>query len=295
MKGSSNVEFAIVTGLSGAGKSEAMKCFEDVGYFCIDNLPPAFIGQMAELCALPGSRIKRVALGIDVRGGAFFRDLFEALENLKRRGISYQILFLEASDEALVNRFKETRRRHPLSVAGGVIEGIEKERKVMEPLREQADMVIDTTDLQVFELRDKVRSMFIGGDRQKGLLVSVVSFGYKYGVPLDADLVIDVRFLPNPNYIDELRDHDGTEESVRSYVLNQKETSTFLRKFFDLLKFLLPRYIAEGKTHLTIAIGCTGGTHRSVALAEETTKFLAEKGYAVSTKHRDVKRSIRKG
>ncbi|MCL5291896.1 MAG: RNase adapter RapZ [Actinobacteria bacterium] len=289
------VEFTIITGLSGAGKSETMKCFEDMEYFCIDNLPPTLIGKVADLCSVPGSHVKKVALGVDVRGGAFFDDLFEALDDLKRRGIPYQILFLEASDIALVKRFKETRRRHPLSEEGQVIDGINLERKIMEPLRDQADMVIDTGELEAFELKDKIRSMFLGSDKQKGLLISVISFGYKYGVPIYADLVMDVRFLPNPHYIDELKEHDGTEKDVRSFVLDRKETATFMKKFLNLLTFLLPHYISEGKTHLAIAIGCTGGTHRSVALAEESAKFLADKGYAVTTRHRDVGRSTRKG
>ncbi|MHB0976784.1 MAG: RNase adapter RapZ [Candidatus Aquicultorales bacterium] len=289
------VEFMIVTGLSGAGKSEAMKCFEDMGYFCIDNLPPAFIGQMAELCALPGSRVRKVALGLDVRGGAFFDELFQSLESLKEQEIPYRVLFLEAADEELVKRFKETRRRHPLSEEGRITDGIAEERKIMETLREQADMVLDTTDLEAFELKDAIRSAFLGREKQKALLVSIVSFGYKFGVPLDADLMIDVRFLPNPHYIPELKEHDGTENNVRSFVLGRKETGMFLKKFYGLLGFLLPCYISEGKTHLTIAIGCTGGTHRSVALAEETAKYIADKGYAVTTRHRDIGRSKRKG
>lgn len=288
------VGFTIITGLSGAGKSEAMKCFEDMGYFCIDNLPPALILQVAELWALPGSRIKNVALGVDVRGGVVFDDFFEALDGLKQREIRYQIIFLEASDEALVKRFKETRRRHPLSMEGRIIDGIHKEREIMEPLRERADFVIDTGDLAAFELKDKIRSIFLGSEKQKSLLISLISFGYKYGVPIDADLVMDVRFLPNPFYIADLRDHDGTEDNVRSFVLERKETATFMRKFFGLLNFLMPQYIVEGKTHLTLAIGCTGGRHRSVVLAEETAKFLSEKGYSVAIRHRDVGRSARK-
>lgn len=286
------LEFTIITGLSGAGKTEAVRCFEDMGYFCIDNLPSTFIPKLAELCSLPGSRIGKVALVCDVRGGEFFDALFEALRELKSRDIGYQILFLEASDEELVKRFKETRRRHPLAEGGELIEGIHKERQLLESFRGRADMIIDTTNLEAYELRDKIRSSFLGRQKRKAILTTVISFGYKYGVPLDADLVMDVRFLPNPHYIEELRAYSGEDERVRDFVLKRKETQAFLRKFRDLLAFLLPYYISEGKTHLTIALGCTGGTHRSVVLANEIEKFLGEKGYNVVVRHRDVKRSV---
>lgn len=285
-----SLEFTIITGLSGAGKSEAVRCFEDMGYFCIDNLPATLIPRMAELCSLPGSKIKKVALVSDVRGGEFFDALFEALRELKSRAINYQILFLEASDEELVKRFKETRRRHPLAEAGQIIEGIEKERRILQGLRGSADMIIDTTNIENYELRDKIRSSFLGKQKQKAILITVFSFGYKYGVPIDADLVIDVRFLPNPHYINALRNLSGEDKPVKDFVLNRTETKRFLTKFKELMLFLLPHYISEGKTHLTIAIGCTGGTHRSVALANETYRFLAEKGYNVTIRHRDIGR-----
>jgi len=286
------LEFTIITGLSGAGKTEAIRCFEDMGYFCIDNLPSTFIPKLAELCSLPGSRIGKVALVCDVRGGEFFDALFEALRELKSRDIGYQILFLEASDEELVKRFKETRRRHPLAEGGELTEGIHKERQLLESFRGRADMIIDTTNLEAYELRDKIRSSFLGEQKRKAILTTVISFGYKYGVPLDADLVMDVRFLPNPHYIEELRPYSGEDERVRDFVLRRKETQAFLRKFRDLLAFLLPYYVSEGKTHLIIALGCTGGTHRSVVLANEIEKFLKEKGYNVVVRHRDVKRSV---
>jgi UPF0042 nucleotide-binding protein len=259
-----DLEFTIITGLSGAGKSEAVRCFEDMGFFCIDNLPATLIPKMAELCALPGSKIKKVALVSDVRGGEFFDPLFEALRELKSRDIKYQILFLEAADTELVKRFKETRRRHPLAVAGQIIEGIEKERQVLQGLRGSADMIIDTTNIETYELRDKIRSSFLGKQKQKAILITVFSFGYKYGVPIDADLVMDVRFLPNPHYIEALKRHTGEDKPVRDFVMKRPETKKFIRQFRELLIFLLPHYISEGKTHLTIGIGCTGGTHRSV-------------------------------
>jgi UPF0042 nucleotide-binding protein len=285
-----NLEFTIITGLSGAGKSEAIRCFEDMGYFCIDNLPASLIPKMAELCSLPGSKIKKVALVSDVRGGEFFDALFESLRELKSKDINYQILFLEASDDELVKRFKETRRRHPLAEAGQIIEGIERERRILQSLRGHADMIIDTTNIETYELRDKIRSSFLGKQKQKAILITVISFGYKYGVPIDADLVIDVRFLPNPHYIEALRRFSGEDQPVIDFVLKRPETQTFLRKFRGFLAFLLPHYISEGKTHLTIAIGCTGGTHRSVVLANEIQAFLSEKGYSVTIRHRDIGR-----
>ncbi|MDI6817154.1 MAG: RNase adapter RapZ [Actinomycetota bacterium] len=286
------MEFAIITGLSGAGRSEAIKCFEDMGFFCIDNLPPSLIPKMAELATLPGSKINQVAVVCDVRGGEFFDDLLEELQKLKELDIKYQILFLEASDEVLVKRFKETRRRHPLSEEGAIVEGIHKERHIMEQLRGQANLVIDTSGLASFELKDKIRTAILKQDKQKkGIMITIMSFGYKYGMPLDADLVMDVRFLPNPHYIEALRDFDGTNEKVCDFVLNRSESRTFIKKFTGLLAFLLPRYVVEGKTHLTIAIGCTGGKHRSVAIAEEAAKFLREKDYNVVVRHRDYQRS----
>lgn len=289
------VEFAIITGLSGAGKSEAIKCFEDMGFFCIDNLPPSLIPKMAELCTLPGSKVKQIAVVCDVRGGQFFDDLLEELQKLRSLEIGYQILFLEASDEVLVKRFKETRRRHPLSEEGAIVDGIHRERHIMEQLRGQANLIIDTSELAPFELKDKIRTTILKKDKQKkGIMITVMSFGYKFGMPLDADLVIDVRFLPNPHYVESLRHFDGTNEKVCEFVLNRSESQTFLRKFLSLLAFLLPRYVAEGKTHLTIAIGCTGGTHRSVAIAEEAAKFLQGKDYNVVVRHRDNGRKKQK-
>ncbi|MFQ5574082.1 MAG: RNase adapter RapZ [Terriglobia bacterium] len=287
-----DLEFTIITGLSGAGKTEAIRCFEDIGYFCIDNLPPSLILKMAELSSLPGSKVRKVALVSDVRGGEFFDALFEALKALKKQKVNSQILFLEASDEALVKRFKETRRRHPLASGGQIVEGIRRERDMLGRLRGQADMIIDTSDSRAAELRDKIRTSFLGVQNQKGVLITVVSFGFKYGLPRDADLTIDVRFLPNPNYVPEFQDLSGQDQQVKDYVLDRTETKKFLTKYHGLLGYLLPFYVAEGKTHLTVAMGCTGGMHRSVALAEETGRFLKNGGYNVIVRHRDIGRDV---
>ncbi|HVD16390.1 MAG TPA: RNase adapter RapZ [Actinomycetota bacterium] len=283
------VEFVILTGLSGAGRSETAKVLEDLGYFVIDNLPPSLIGRVAEL-AVTGREQGRVALVVDARGGAFAADtseLYAALELLRSKSISLRVLFLEASDEVLVRRFEQTRRRHPV---GGerVVESIATERSLLRELRATADLVIDTSDLNVHELRDKVLAAFAGEER--GMLVTVASFGFKYGLPLDADMVIDVRFLPNPHWVPELRPHTGLEPPVRDYVLGIDETKLFMDRLRDLLDVALPGYVREGKQYLTIAIGCTGGRHRSVVLAEELGAWLASHDFRVHVSHRDVER-----
>ena len=285
---SASIQFVVITGQSGAGKSEAIRCFEDMGYFCVDNLPPTLISRMSELCLIPGSNIKKVALVIDVRGGEFFNDLQQELQNLEKSGVPYNILFLQASDETLFNRFKETRRRHPLVPEGSVSEGIKEEGRILEAVKGNADIVMDTSEISATDLRDQIRTYFLGLEKQKTLFVTAVSFGYKYGAPVEADLIIDVRFLPNPHYIDELRDFNGKDKQIRDFVLERKETKEFVKKFFDLLSFILPYYVKEGKSYLTIALGCTGGTHRSVTLTEETGNFLKKKGYNVTIRHRDL-------
>jgi UPF0042 nucleotide-binding protein len=283
------VDFVVITGMSGAGRSEAAKVLEDLGYFVIDNLPPSLIGRVAEL-ALVGRDQSRVALVVDARGGAFADDVSElqrALEPLRAQTITLRVLFLEASDEVLVRRFEQTRRRHP--VAGErVVEAIARERDLLRELRAGADLVIDTSDLNVHELRDRILAAF--ADEAAGLLVTVASFGFKYGLPLDADVVLDVRFLPNPHWVPSLRPQTGQDRAVRDYVLEQEGTKAFMDRVEALLKIALPGYVREGKHYLTVAIGCTGGRHRSVVLAEELGRWLADRSFRVNVTHRDMER-----
>ena len=281
--------FTIITGLSGAGRSEAARCLEDLGYFVVDNLPPALLGKMAELASRPGGP-GRVAIVLDVRGGVFFGELSLALGELEDLKIPYAIVFLEASDEDLVNRYESTRRRHPLAPADRVVEGIRKERLMMESLRGDADLVIDSSGLTPHELRDKLRDAFADATPEESLQVSLVSFGYKYGAPRDADLVIDCRFLPNPHWIDELRPLPGTDERVRTYVQGQQTYREFLRRLRSLLGFMVPGFVAEGKSYLTVAVGCTGGRHRSVVVVDDLARFFRDKGLPASVDHRDLDR-----
>src|SRR5919202_2866131 len=265
--GAAAVEFVVITGLSGAGRSEAAKVLEDLGYFVIDNLPPSLIGRVAEL-AVVGRDRTRVALVMDARGGAFTADVSElsaALDQLRAQDINLRVVFLEASDEVLIRRFEATRRRHPV---GGerVAESIALERDLLRGLRADADLVVDTSDLNVHELRAKILAAFADG--QRGLVITVSSFGFKYGLPLDADMVVDVRFLPNPHWVPELRPRNGRDPAVRDYVLGFEEATTFLKRLEELLAVALPGYVHEQKHYLTLAVGCTGGKHRSVVLAE---------------------------
>lgn len=283
-----DVQFLIVTGLSGAGKSLATHFLEDLGFFCVDNLPPALVPKFAEIVRESQGRIRRVALVIDVRGGEFFNAVDTALVALDAMGIRFQILFLDASDEVLVRRYEETRRKHPLG--GRVLDGIRSERRRLQPLKERAHKIIDTSTLTTRELKDELADAFLNAGRERALTVNVISFGYKYGVPLDADLVFDVRFLPNPHYVDALRALPGSSPEVREFVLRWDQTREFQRRLHDLLGYLLPQYTAEGKTHLTIGIGCTGGKHRSVVIGEDLARFLRASGYGVRVKHRDVRK-----
>lgn len=282
--------FTIITGLSGAGRSEVAKSLEDLGYFVIDNMPPALIEKMAELVTVRDSKIRQIALVVDVRGGEFFPELEKAINELRERGIDFRIIFLEASDATLVRRYELTRHRHPLTTTDRVIDGIFQERALMRGLRNQADVIIDSTDLNVHELREKVKSLFADAARRSGIAVNVISFGYKHGVPLDADIVLDCRFLPNPHWVEELRPLPGTNRKVRGYVLNAEGAKDFLAKVRDLLGFLLPGFVKEGRHYLTIAIGCTGGRHRSVVIGDEIARFLQEKGFPSTVVHRDIER-----
>jgi len=283
--------FVIITGLSGAGKSTALKNFEDLGYFCVDNLPTTLIPKFAEICLQLKYKIKKVALGIDIREGDFLDDLFSSLEELGKMGFSHQILFLEASNSVLVRRYSETRRKHPLDKEGrSILEVIIKERKRLMGIKEQADKIIDTTTLMPQEFKQEVFSSFREVPELDTMNVSLVAFGYKYGIPVDADLVIDTRFLPNPHYIEKLRPLTGNNPEVSRFVLKSSVTQKFLRKYSGLLKFLIPYYIKEGKSYLTIAVGCTGGRHRSVIVVNELNKFLGKK-YPVKTQYRDIEKS----
>ena len=279
----------LITGLSGAGRSEAARSLEDIGYFVVDNLPPTLLPKMAELAASPGGP-GRVAIVVDARGGVFFGELSKALEELQELRVDARIVFLDASDEDLVNRYEATRRRHPLAPGDRVGEGIRKERLMMQSLREDADLVIDTSGLSPHDLRDRIREMFATAPPEAGLLVTVVSFGFKFGGPRDADLVLDVRFLPNPHWIDELRPLPGSNPKVREYVEGQEQYAAFMKRLEALLDVVVPGYVDEGKSYLTVAVGCTGGRHRSVVVAEDLAEYFREHGHRVSVDHRDVDR-----
>ena len=281
-------EFLVITGLSGAGSSTAADTFEDQGWFVIDNLPPTLISKVSELARAPGSTIERVALA--ARTGAYVDELVPALDHLRATGGRVRMLFLEASTGVLVRRFEGTRRRHPLAeTSDRIIDSIERERRLLEPVKSLADVVVDTSDLNVHQLRDRLLELFADDD-PAGLQTSVVSFGYKHGLPLDVDLVFDCRFLPNPHWVEELRPHSGRDAPVREYVMGQPETAEFLAKLDDLLGLLLPAYVREGKSYLSFAVGCTGGRHRSVVLAEELAQLLRKQGFRPTVRHRDVDR-----
>ncbi len=282
-------DFLIITGLSGAGRSTAAATFEDLGWFVIDNMPPALIPKVAELVSVPGSETEKVALVVGRGGSEYLDDVGPAVDALRATGARVRMVFLDASDEVLVRRFEGTRRRHPLA-AEGVIGSITQERRVLDPILAQADVVVDTSDLNVHQLRGRLIDLFERDEHPTGLQVTVVSFGFKHGVPLDVDLVFDCRFLPNPHWVEELRPLTGLDPPVERYVMSQCETAPFLDKLDDLFGLLLPAYVKEGKSYLTIAVGCTGGQHRSVVLAEELAKRIEVRGFEPTLHHRDVHR-----
>jgi UPF0042 nucleotide-binding protein len=285
-----SITFVVITGLSGAGKSYAIKCFEDMGFFCVDNLPTTLIPTFADLVGRSNHTITRVALGVDVREGEYLTHLLDTLGELRGRGHTVEVLFLEASEEALVRRYRETRRRHPLAPEGNVVDGIRAERKALSTMREVADRIVDTSALTVHQLKDLLIEMYVAPGRRTGLTISLVSFGFKHGVPFDADLVFDVRFLANPHFVEGLRPLDGRDPRVREFILSHEESRELLRRLQDFLGFVLPAYQREGKAYLTVAIGCTGGRHRSVALVEELKGFLDGLGLAATVIHRDMER-----
>jgi UPF0042 nucleotide-binding protein len=286
---SDDVDVTVISGLSGAGRSEAANVLEDLGWFVIDNLPPALIEKMLALALATGSEIDRIAMVIDARGGTFFSEAAAELEKL-RRDRNFRLVFLEASDDTLVRRFEESRRKHPLATDAGVAVGIQRERELMRPFREVADLIIDTSDLTVRGLRSRIEAFFEGGALSESLKTTVMSFGYKFGLPLDADIVLDVRFLPNPHWVEGLRHLDGLEAPVRDYVTEQRGTPAFLARVEDLLRIWLPGFQAEGRHYLTIAIGCTGGRHRSVVLAREIGALVERAGFPVRVVHRDLRK-----
>ena len=283
------MRFVIVTGMSGGGKSTALKMLEDAGFYCVDNLPVSLIEKFVELISMPNSEISKVALGLDVRTDQSFEDTTRILKQLKQKGYKFEILFMEAGENVLIKRYKETRRVHPLALDGRVEDGVRMERKVLKNVRRNADYVIDTSNLLTRELKEELDRIFVENGEYNSLMVTVMSFGFKYGIPADADLVFDVRFLPNPFYIDELKEKTGNDKEVQDYVMNHAESEAFMNKLTDMIQFLIPNYVKEGKNRLVIAIGCTGGKHRSVTLANELYKRMKDKGnYGMKLYHRDV-------
>lgn len=293
------MKMVIVTGMSGAGKSSVLRLFEDMGYYCMDNIPPRLINNFLDLTRSASKPMTRVALGVDIRGGAFFEDLQSTVESLKKeKDMEVTTLFLTASDETLVRRYKELRRPHPMDKAGNIFDGIQREKNFLAHLRQTSDVLVDTTDKTLGELKEQIDHLFLPAGEKPALLISVISFGYKHGIVLDADLVFDVRFVNNPYYVAELRKLTGLDAPLQDYVLQFPETTQFLTKALDLLSFLIPLYIREGKRTLTVALGCTGGRHRSVVMAEMLGQKLSERYQGVNVSHRDRrywKESAQKG
>ncbi len=283
------MEFLIISGLSGAGKSRVADILEDLDFYCVDNMPVALLPRFAELCLATRGRYERVALVTDVRERDSFDELFKALDSLWEMELDYRILFVEADVPTIVKRYKETRRRHPLALEGGSIEeAVRREIKLLENLRERADYVINTSNLTLGQLQSEIYQLFVGENLSRALSVSVMSFGFKYGLPIEADLVFDVRFLPNPYYVSELKSRTGLEDPVRNFIMKYDISKEFLRLLYDLIRFLLPHYVEEGKHTLTIAVGCTGGRHRSVAVANALTEFIKQLGYNAQLVNRDI-------
>lgn len=283
------MRFVVVTGMSGGGKSTALKMLEDTGFYCVDNLPVSLIEKFVELISMPNSEISKVVLGLDVRSDQSFRDATRVLGQLKEKGCQFEILFMDANDTVLVKRYKETRRVHPLAVDARVEDGVKKERRVLKEIKRSADYVIDTSNLLTRELKEELDRIFVENGEYNNLMVTVMSFGFKHGIPADADLVFDVRFLPNPFYIDELKTKTGNDREVQDYVMSFGEAEEFLERLTDMIQFLMPNYVKEGKYRLVIGIGCTGGKHRSVTLANELYRRMKGDGkYGIKLFHRDI-------
>ena len=283
------MRFVVVTGMSGGGKSTVLKMLEDAGFYCVDNLPISLVEKFVELISMPNSEVSKVALGLDVRSDQSFEDATRILAQLKEKGYAFEILFMEADERVLIKRYKESRRIHPLAMDGRVEDGVRRERQVLENVRKNADYVIDSTHLLTRELKEELDRIFVQNEEYNSLMVTIMSFGFKHGIPADADLVFDVRFLPNPFYIEQLKEKTGNDREVQEYVLSFDEAGAFLEKLADMIQFLIPNYVKEGKYSLVVAIGCTGGKHRSVTLANELYKRMKDKGkYGIKLYHRDV-------
>jgi RNase adapter protein RapZ len=281
-------QFIIITGLSGSGKSGAMKCFEDLEFFCVDNLPAKLIPTFVELCTRKGEEIRNVALIIDIREGGFLHHFPAEYQKMKEEGYNFSILFLEASDDVLQRRFSETRRPHPLAFDRPVLQGITEERERLAPIRELADIIIDTSSINIHELREHINKIYAASNEGKPLVISIISFGYKHGIPFNSDIIFDVRFLPNPYFVPEFKNQNGMDAGVKNFVLESSDSREFVQKLEEIFTFLLPKYTREGKTYLTVSIGCTGGRHRSVAIANHLEEFLKSQGHEVRCKHRDI-------
>ena len=289
------MRFIVITGISGAGKSLVANYLEDAGFYCIDNLPPLLIPKIAEICSQSYRKMNKIALVIDIRGGELLNDLFPALDALKKDGHTYEILFMEASDNVVIKRYKESRRSHPLDHEGSLKKAIAAERRVLEKIKDRANYVIDTSNLTPKQLKEAITGIIVNSEEFGGLIINIISFGFKYGIPIECDLVFDVRFIPNPYYIESMKKHTGKHEDVRNYVLGMPETKEFNEKLNALLDFLIPNYVKEGKSQLVIGIGCTGGRHRSVVIADELMKTLTEKKHRVVIEHRDIDKDGRSG
>lgn len=281
------MKIVIITGISGSGKSEAMNVMEDLGYYCVDNLPPEIIPKIVSLGDNSKGKLDKIALGVDIRGYQFLKEINNAIDFLNENKFEYDVIFLESENEVLVKRYKMSRRRHPLSKGENVIEVIEKERQMLSEVRKKAKYIINTSNFLPIDLRNEIISIFDENIKDTGFLITIISFGFKYGVPIDSDLVFDVRFMPNPYYVDTLKEKTGNEKEIQDYVMNSQDSITFLEKLKDMLLFLLPMYIKEGKNHLVISIGCTGGKHRSVTVSNLIYDFLKDQKYNVFKKHRD--------
>ena len=289
------MRFVIVTGMSGAGKSTALKMLEDVGYFCVDNLPFPLISKLSELTLMPNTEINKIAVGVDIRSGQSFSQFEEILDQLTETGFQYEILFLDSRDDVLIKRYKETRRNHPLAKEGRLDEGIKKERIKLDGLRRRADYILDTSNTLTRELKMELNKIFVQNKEFKNIYVTVCSFGFKYGIPSDADLVFDVRFLPNPYYIEDMRYQTGNDTGIREFVMANDSAKEFLQKLKDMVRFLIPNYISEGKHQLVVAIGCTGGKHRSVTLANELYEALGQdENLGIKIEHRDIEKDAKR-